>query len=351
MDNMRYEYFAASNSAEGFVNYFPEIFNRQSCSKIYVIKGGPGTGKSRFMRDVASEAEARGLTVRYYYCSSDAQSLDGIIIDEMKVGLLDGTAPHVFEPSLAGVREQIINLGEFWDEKKLCENAGEIERLSAEKSAAYKRAYMLLGAYGKLLEAENSLLSPCVNQKKLSGAVNRWLHKLPESNVPAKEAALCRAVGMSGKSKLDTYENNAHILFTVSDCYRAAHYFLNKMAETAKARNMSLRISYDPIMSCRVDALCLPDAGITFVVGNVGERKINIKRFIDEDKLKFVKDRLKKLEKEEKSIEAMVLETFNEVREYHFALEKIYMSAMDFETKEKYTENFVKKLFKKFQIT
>ena len=347
MDKMRYEYFAASNSAGGFVNYFHDVFNSNSCSKIYVVKGGPGTGKSRFMRDVANEAEARGLTVRYYYCSSDSESLDGIIIDEMKVGLLDGTAPHVFEPTLAGVREQIINLGEFWDEKKLSERADEIERLSTQKSMAYKRAYALLGACGKLTEAKDILLSPCVNRPKLSGAVGRWLHRLPASAAPEKRIGLCRAVGMNGKSKLDTYENRGGVLFTVGDSYRAAYYFLNLIAAEAWERKMSLEISCDPLMPSRIDAVCLLDAGITFVAGDGGERKINVKRFIDESKLKPVKDGIKLLEKEEKELEALALSAFSEVREHHFALEKIYMSAMDFSLKESYTENFIKKLFKK----
>lgn len=340
------KYFAASNSAEGFVNYFPQIFSRQCCSRVYVIKGGPGTGKSRFMREVANEAEGRGLTVKYYYCSSDAESLDGVIIEELRLGILDGTAPHVYEPSLVGVREQIINFGDFWDERKLAEHLSEIEELSAKKSASYQKAYNLLAAYGKILLAEESLVYPCVNKKKLSGAVSRLLHKMPERNSPTEEIALCRAVGMNGKSKLDTYENNANMLFTVSDSYRASHFFINEIAKAARERKMSFAISYDPVMPTRADAICLCDAGVTFVTGDFGERKINIKRFIDESALKSDKEQIKRLESAAKNLESLIIESFETVKEYHFKLEKIYMSAMDFEKKERYTENFIKKIFK-----
>ena len=134
MDNMcSKKYFGASNSADGFVNYFPRIFNKDSCCRIYVVKGGPGTGKSRFMREVADEAERRGMSVKYYYCSSDSSSLDGIIIEDMRVGFVDGTSPHVYEPTCVGSFEQIVNLGDFWNEEELFQKREQIETLGKGK--------------------------------------------------------------------------------------------------------------------------------------------------------------------------------------------------------------------------
>jgi DNA gyrase subunit A len=45
--------------------------------------------------------------------------LDGIIIVEKNIAVIDGTAPHIYEPKLPGICEKMINLGENWDEKKL----------------------------------------------------------------------------------------------------------------------------------------------------------------------------------------------------------------------------------------
>ena len=49
-------------------------------------------------------------------CSSDNNSLDGIVIPKLKIAILDGTA-HVVDPVFPGVVDEIINLGQFWDEK------------------------------------------------------------------------------------------------------------------------------------------------------------------------------------------------------------------------------------------
>ena len=81
---MKERYFIASNSSEGFCSYYEGAFDVRKFNKIYVIKGGSGTGKATFMKKVAELAEEKGFGVRYIYCSSDAQSLDGIIIKELK---------------------------------------------------------------------------------------------------------------------------------------------------------------------------------------------------------------------------------------------------------------------------
>ena len=45
-----------------------------------------------------------GYDVELHYCSSDFDSLDAIVIEELKVALMDGTAPHVMEPEIPGSR-------------------------------------------------------------------------------------------------------------------------------------------------------------------------------------------------------------------------------------------------------
>ena len=90
-------YFAASNSAEGFFSYYPQCFDASRIRHVYAVKGGPGTGKSRFLRDVAQAGESLGWQCEYIYCSSDPDSLDGVILtgEETCIALVDATAPHM----------------------------------------------------------------------------------------------------------------------------------------------------------------------------------------------------------------------------------------------------------------
>ena len=117
--------FAGANSGRGFVSFYDKIFSDPGILRRYLLVGGPGTGKSSFMRRVASAAESEGFDVRLYYCSSDHSSLDAIVI-ENTVAILDATAPHTAEPELAGAKDEIINLGQFWDSDMLFEKREQI---------------------------------------------------------------------------------------------------------------------------------------------------------------------------------------------------------------------------------
>ena len=77
---MKTHYFASANSYNVFLSLFGEIFNRKKFERTFIFKGGPGTGKSTFMKKVAKEMEAQGANIEYYYCSSDIDSLDAVII-------------------------------------------------------------------------------------------------------------------------------------------------------------------------------------------------------------------------------------------------------------------------------
>ena len=66
------------------------------------IKGLPGSGKSTFMKKFADEAKNHGLDVRYIWCGLDANSVDGIILSELQLCVVDATAPHIHDPEREG---------------------------------------------------------------------------------------------------------------------------------------------------------------------------------------------------------------------------------------------------------
>lgn len=82
-------YFLGANSGEGFVSRFDELDCMLGLNRKIIIKGGPGTGKSRMIRRVAEHYEGMGKSVEYIHCSSDPDSLDGIIVDELGVCVAD----------------------------------------------------------------------------------------------------------------------------------------------------------------------------------------------------------------------------------------------------------------------
>ena len=81
-------YFACANSSRGFCNYFDS--NLQGLERLYILKGGPGTGKSTLMKEIGADFYDLGYDIEFIYCSSDPSSLDGVLIPALKVGIVDG---------------------------------------------------------------------------------------------------------------------------------------------------------------------------------------------------------------------------------------------------------------------
>lgn len=132
-------YFACANTAKGFQNFFDS--NLKNLDKIYILKGGPGTGKSSLMKKIGEAVTSHGTPVEYIHCSSDPESLDGIVIREISTAIVDGTSPHVIEPKAPGAIEEYINLGTSWDIAQLITHKKEILFLQSEISACYPKAY------------------------------------------------------------------------------------------------------------------------------------------------------------------------------------------------------------------
>lgn len=86
--------FPGSNTPKGFFSYYDYILDQREANRIICIKGGPGVGKSTFMKMTADELLDKGYDVDLLHCSSDNNSLDGIKIVDLKIALVDGTAPQ-----------------------------------------------------------------------------------------------------------------------------------------------------------------------------------------------------------------------------------------------------------------
>lgn len=148
-------YFLGANSADGFFSCY-DCFCSDANDFLYIIKGGPGSGKSTFMKKIGAAAEAVGLDVEYVRCSGDPDSLDGVYLPQRHLGYVDGTAPHVIEPKYPGVSGCYLDFSRFFDVESLRCNAGSIRRLGAAYKAAYRKAYDRLAVHAE--HKENAVI-------------------------------------------------------------------------------------------------------------------------------------------------------------------------------------------------
>ena len=141
---METSFFLASNSGKGFYSLYDSFPGEGSF--LHIIKGGPGTGKSSFMRRIAKAASERGLDIELILCSGDPDSLDGLYIPDLKQAWVDGTAPHVQEPKVFGVDSDYVNLGRFFRGPLDKGSAKGASELTHDYRSLYASAYSFLAA-------------------------------------------------------------------------------------------------------------------------------------------------------------------------------------------------------------
>ena len=138
---MNATYFPGANTGLGFVNRFDGIVPPWAKPHYtYVLKGGPGVGKSTLMRKVAARAAAKGYTVEEFHCASDPDSFDAVRVAELRVVLLDGTAPHSIDPVIPGACDEVIDLGHFLRHEEFMREADRLRARCAANKAHSARA-------------------------------------------------------------------------------------------------------------------------------------------------------------------------------------------------------------------
>lgn len=140
--------FAGTNSVQGFYSHFSYLV-ANSFKRVYILKGGPGTGKSTIIRNIA---RAYHGPLEAYHCTSAAKSLDGLVIPALNLSIVDGTTPHVLEGNLPGAVHQTIELSAYWDSRPLTAARNKIEALNLESKRRVKSAYRWLKIAGALTE-------------------------------------------------------------------------------------------------------------------------------------------------------------------------------------------------------
>ena len=350
-------FFAAGNSRLGFHSYFESCF-RDRVSHLICIKGGPGTGKNTLMRTVAREGERRGYRAEYYYCSSDPDSLDAVLLfDETRsVGLVDATAPHIFEGRLPGVQEEIVDLGQFWDRSRLLARQGDIVLWNQQKADGYRDAYRYLAGVGEVSDVLYDLTHATIDSPKLERTAARLLRGITPQKDGQVRIGLCDSIGMRGRVTLDTYLHLGERLCLIEDYYDSGFALMRRLADIAFERRIAARVSYHPILPDRIDALFLEESKTVFLVGerqemlSFAERKpqarlIDMRRLVRRDLVRASRDRIRGTARLREALLEGACDALQEVKQAHFKLEEVYATAMNFAAKERYTGELCRRLF------
>lgn len=335
-------YFAGSNASKGLSSYFESILKPEKLKRMYILKGGPGVGKSSFMKKFAENMKEKGYSVDYIHCASDNESLDGIIVHELKIAFVDGTAPHTIDPVLPGAADEIINLGEFLDGEQLQKHKCQIIQINQNKSLLYKSAFRYFQAAAIISEEINSLYDQFIDNKKFNEMCNQVVNKL----FPVYFQSDKRGTAINMFS--EAYTANGFINYTqtfyqdkklwavVGEDTNYTSKLLSIIADEAVKRGYDIECCYRPLAAENLQHLSIPDMNLMIVSTenpiHAGYEEIfDIHEIMDSDKLKA---HISEIENNLYLYDLLInkaLDKLHEAKKQHELLEVFYVNGMNFD--------------------
>ncbi|WP_342577959.1 hypothetical protein [Psychrobacillus sp. FSL K6-2843] len=126
------------------------------------IKGLPGSGKSSFMKKFGEEAKSHGLDVRYIWCGLDANSIDGVVIPELQLSIVDATSPHIYDPEREG--DEIVDFFPYIDQNQWAEE--ELTKVREAYSSEMELAQDYISTYFAEAKLIKSLYDSAIDEDK-----------------------------------------------------------------------------------------------------------------------------------------------------------------------------------------
>lgn len=348
--------FPGGNTSQGFYSYFDNILGRDA-NRLYILKGGPGTGKSTIMRKFAEKAIKLNYDLEYHHCASDPSSIDVVVVPELKVAILDGTSPHAIDPKVPGAIDEIINLGEFWDEREMIKNKDKIRNLLETNSKYYIRTYKYLSAaraiyedivwknkesldLGKRNIEIDSLLKEIYSGIELSEHLGTERHLFGSMYTPDGWVEYT-------DSLLDGLEN---IYYISGDIGTGKSLCLETVYKEGIKRGLNIEVFHSPLIPTKIETLVIKSLSIALTTSKSGKdkskRNVDLDRFIDKNKIEIHE---KDIEEDKLTIEQLIdiaITNLNKTKQNHDELESFYSPNMDFEKLEGVANRIIEKTFK-----
>lgn len=349
-------YFAGGNTPEGFYSFFHYL--PYQAEKVFILKGGPGTGKSTFMKNIAADLMKIDLDVEFHWCASDNNSLDGLLIPELKIAFFDGTTPHLIDPVFPGVVEEIINLDEFLDKESLKNNKNTIIHLTKSVRKHFQEAYSFLKAAKIVYHHWKKYYQSSQDMEKY----HQLVHNLIKDNIkkgnfkPGQERHLFGSA-ITPAGPVNFLENlseecNKRILIKGSPGTGKSKLIESFCQEAAKYGYFILYL-HCPLEPEQLDGAIIPELDTALLVGTpphhlegikTTDTTINLGETIDLNYIKQFNGEILDAERIYEDLMKRVYYFLKKARTLYNELESYYSNALNFAKIDKLREELTKKI-------
>ena len=267
-------FFVGANSGDGFQNLFDELVDLEDTYDFMVLKGGPGVGKNTFMRVIRQTMEQAGAAVEYLWCSGDPDSLDGVVLPELRCAIADGTSPHVLEPKYPAAVDRYVDLGRFYDLTAAKAAAEEVKAHTHDYQAAYVRAYRSLKAARQVeldaMTAVAQTFDAGRAERRVEGIIARELRGRRGRRGKTTRRFLGSITHKGYLWRFDSVDVLCPKVYEFADSWELAGPPLARLHDTAVKRGWDTIACPSPEDPDRLEHLLVPGLGLAFVTSRPG---------------------------------------------------------------------------------
>lgn len=340
--------FPGGNTSEGFYSYHKYIGNN-NLKKIFILKGSPGSGKSTLMSQIGEMMRSDGHNIEYHHCPSDKDSVDGLVVCDLKIAILDGTSPHMIDPELPGIVDEIIDLGKYINSKRIVKYKKEIVEAKKNNKKCYRRTYAYFRAAKEVLD--EIVKNNCETVE--FGEINKIINELIEEIYGQKDKKIIigrerhlfsRAFTPDGLvDHTDTLINNIEKVYFVKGEYGTGKStLLKEIYKEGIVRGFNVEVFHEPLIPQKIGTIVIPELNVAITTSILAEndcyKSIDLNRYFNS---RF------KIEEDYKMFSNLIDAGINSLygaRKNHDILENLYHQAIDFEGIASEKENIIKRI-------
>lgn len=373
--------YPGGNTPDGFYSYYNYILPQRKAEKIFCLKGGPGTGKSTLMRKVGQHFIDKGEDVDFLWCSSDPGSLDGILVKKRNAAILDGTSPHIVDPKNPGAVDEIINLGEFWNEELIRKNRSRVISCNEKTAKLFGYVYGYLKCAQQQYEFLSHVLDESISYEKMREYKSQVCLKLDGISVLRRSESKIKRDSVLGKdiytgekrkffagaitpggiknNIISIIDNIERIIIIDVPIGFRSEKLLSQVSERFTDAGFDIEEYYCPMFpEDKLEHVVCPDAYTAVVCSNeyhvidtenVSGKVIRIK--VEDDLDSAESELLKKIYEDikESSRDCILkaIEILKEAKANHDILEDYYVPNMDFDAMDDLREYIIEKIEEK----
>lgn len=327
---MQTSYFLGGSTPNGYVTDF---WRENAKMYGYFLIGGPGTGKSTLMKIIAAAFQDEHVSV--YHCASDPNSLDAVVLEERCIYIADATAPHEHGVTLPYISGQTVDLAALLDASLIADYSTEAEKFQSENQKAHQHAKQCMKTLSALTEIIRNIGKEALISDKIEMYADRlakrlFSRELTEHSVYNQSFRQLSAFTPQGR--ITYIPNHARILCLQDDWRYASEILMQKLANYAAKRAISMEISKDLLQSdYPIQHLYFPALQLILISGkqidaseSENTATIRLSRFYDVEQIRKHRNLAKFCIKTVKDSESQVTQYLNEALEWHNQLESVY---------------------------